>query len=74
MLRAILPVAAIFLVLPVFPVSQAVLDGLRHMAGLVLIALGGWLIVESMKVFGDVIRAKHPIGVKDNLEAARRGT
>ena len=50
-IRAILPMAAIFLVLPMLPENQAVSNSIRHFVGLVLIALGGWLIVELMKVF-----------------------
>lgn len=73
-LRAILPVAAVFLVLPVLPVNQAVLDLIRRIIALVLIALGGWLTVELMKVFGDVIRAKHPLDDKDNLQARQAHT
>ena len=72
--RAIMPMAALFLFLPVLPISQSVLIPTRHFVGLVLIALGGWLIVELMKVFGDVIRAKHQIDDRDNLEARQAHT
>ncbi len=63
-----LPLLAVFLTLPLSPVA-GVVGPTRHGLGLSLIATVAWLIVSLTRVVDDLVAAKYPIEVADNLAA-----
>ena len=69
--RAILPVLAVLLTLPLAPLPPVVLDPLHHAVGLGLIAAMAWLAIKMITVVEDVLTAQHAVDVADNLAARR---
>ena len=69
--RAIFPLLAVLLVLPILRIPAVVMEPIRHAIGLGLIASGAWLAMGTMGVFEDLIASKYRIDVQDNLAARR---
>jgi len=69
--RLILPLLALITVLPFLPLSPAILNPLRHAAGLGFIAAIGWLAIAMIDIFEDFVASKYAINVADNLMARR---
>ena len=69
--RVVLGVLAIQLVLPMSPLDESTLDVLRHVTHVGLIASLTWLVIRALSVIDDVIKARHPIDVSDNLAARK---
>lgn len=70
-LRAIFLLALVNFVLPLLNMTQGVVDVLRHLLVLGLIAAVGWLAIMSIDVVRDIIIARHTLEQKDNLLARR---
>ena len=66
---ALLILAAVLVTLPALPLSPAVQDGVRHLLVLGLIAAVGWGVVAVADVSEDVLAARYPVDVADNLQA-----
>jgi small-conductance mechanosensitive channel len=69
--RAILPLLAVYLVLPVFPLTSGVLAVVQHAIGLGLIGCAAWLAIALIQVLEDVLAARYRIDVQDNLRARK---
>src|SRR6185437_2500219 len=67
--RWLLPLAAILMVLPGVPLTPEFRQGLEHLVSLGLIAGGAWCVILSTAVLADLIAARHPVEVADNLSA-----
>ena len=67
--RTALIVLGVHLVLPLAQIPGQELDLLRHAVSLALIASLCWFAVRCLSVIDDVIMARHPIDVRDNLRA-----
>jgi small-conductance mechanosensitive channel len=64
------PLLAIFVVLPVLQLQHGLMELIRHVIGLGLIASTAWLIIGLTDVFDDLISAKYK-EVRDNLVARK---
>jgi small-conductance mechanosensitive channel len=69
--RIVLPLLAIILVLPVLPLPLAVEDALRHLLALGMIGVIAWAVIALTEIVGDVVSARYPTDVADNLRARR---
>lgn len=69
--RVVFGIIAVQLVLPSLPLGDQSLESLRHAVGIGLIASLTWLVIRSLSVIDDVIMARHPVDVSDNLAARR---
>ncbi len=69
--RWILPLLAIVLALPALPVRSDLVEVLRHVVGLGLIAAIGWVIIWLSEVLNDALLARYRIEIADNLTARR---
>ncbi|PYT78166.1 MAG: mechanosensitive ion channel protein MscS [Acidobacteria bacterium] len=69
--RMIFPLLVLFLVMPVLQLPRNLVDSLRHLIALGLIAAGAWLIIAFMDVTEDFISLKYKTDVQDNLHARR---
>ena len=69
--RLILPVVLLLAYSPALNLSERTLQNLRHGLGIVLIAAIGWLLIELLNVFSDVLLVRFPVDVQDNLRARR---
>ncbi len=67
----LLPLAAILIVLPSLTLPAELLEGVRHIVELCLIAAAAWLAINLTAVFDDYISSKFKIDVSDNLLARR---
>ncbi len=67
----LLPLAAILSVLPSFKLPEDLLEGMRHIVALGIIATFAWLAINLTAVFDDFISSKFKIDVSDNLLARR---
>ena len=67
--RWIFPLLAIILALPALPVRSDLVQMLRHVVGLGVIASVGWVIILLSEVFGDAVYAKYRMDIDDNLTA-----
>jgi len=67
--RWIFPLLAIILALPALPVSSDLVQMLRHIVSLGVIASVGWVVILLSEVFGDAIYAKYRTDIDDNLTA-----
>ena len=70
-LIVLLPLAAIMSVLPSLTLPADLLEGLRHVVTLGMIAAAAWLAINLTAVFDDFISSKFKIDVSDNLQARR---
>ncbi len=67
----LLPLAAIIGVLPSLTLPADLLEGVRHIVELGMIAAAAWLAINLTAVFDDFISSKFKIDVSDNLLARR---
>ena len=70
----IFPLLAILVVLPNLVLPQAWTRPALHAAGLLVIAAMAWTAIALIRLWGDVIVARHRIDVEDNLLARQLGT
>lgn len=69
--RWIFPLIAIVLTLPALPVESDLVQLLRHVVSLGIIASVAWVIILLAEVFGDTLYAKYRTDIADNLTARR---
>jgi small-conductance mechanosensitive channel len=69
--RIALPLFAVILVVPVLPLPAAAEDALRHFLALVMIGVLAWGVIALAEIVADVVAAKYPTDVADNLRARR---
>jgi small-conductance mechanosensitive channel len=69
-----LPFCAVLLALSVFGIHKEIGRPLAHALVIVLIGLAAWLVVRTINVIGDVLSARHPVDVSDNLYARKLET
>ncbi|HMF76715.1 MAG TPA: mechanosensitive ion channel domain-containing protein [Bryobacteraceae bacterium] len=69
--RWIFPLVAIVLALPALPVRWELVQLLRQIVGLGVIASTAWVIILLTEVLGDTIYARYRVDTSDNLEARR---
>lgn len=69
--RIILPLLAVFLVLPVLPLPQFLRQPIGHLLALAMIAVVGWSVIALTEIATDVVSTKYRMDVPDNLEARR---
>jgi small-conductance mechanosensitive channel len=67
----LLPLAAIMIVLPSFTMRTSLLEGVRHLVALGMIASAAWLAISLTAVFDDYISSRFRIDVSDNFLARR---
>jgi small-conductance mechanosensitive channel len=67
--RWIFPLLAIVLAMPALPVRSDLVQTLRHIVGLGLIATMAWVMILLAEVFGDALYAKYRMDISDNLAA-----
>ena len=68
---AVLPLLALQLVWQVAPNDLHLIDNVRHVNGVLLIAALTWLAVEAIRGLADGVVARHPVDVEDNMQARR---
>jgi small-conductance mechanosensitive channel len=69
--RWIFPLLAIILALPTLPVRDELVQIVRHVVGLGVIAAMAWVIILLADVFGDAVYARYRTDIADNLTARR---
>ena len=69
--KLILPLLAVFIVLPATPLPPEAMRLIRHALGLGLIAAVAWLLIVLIDVFEDAASEKYKIGVRDDLRARK---
>jgi small-conductance mechanosensitive channel len=69
--RWIFPLLAIILALPALPVRDELVQIVRHVVGLGVIAAIAWVIILLADVFGDAVYARYRTDIADNLTARR---
>lgn len=69
--RWILPLLAMVVALPALPVRSDLVQVLRHVVGLGLIAAIAWVIIWLSEVLNDALFARYRIEIADNLAARR---
>ncbi|MGD8868259.1 MAG: mechanosensitive ion channel [Gemmatimonadales bacterium] len=69
--RIILPLLAVFLVLPVLPLPQFLRQPIGHLLALAMIAVLGWSVIALTEIVTDIASTKYRMDVPDNLEARR---
>jgi small-conductance mechanosensitive channel len=69
--RVVFPLLAIFVALPVLPVTGVVEGAIRHLLALAMIAVVAWAVVVLTEVVSDAVSTKYRMDVEDNLEARR---
>ncbi|MCB9853999.1 MAG: mechanosensitive ion channel, partial [Phycisphaerales bacterium] len=67
--RLVLVFLTLQLLLPVTPIAEPLGGILRHIVAIGLIVSITWLVIRAIGVIDDMILARHPIGVRDNLRA-----
>lgn len=67
--RMVLVFLALQLLFPVSPIADALAGTLQHGVAIGLIVSITWLLIRAITVIDDMILARHPIGVRDNLRA-----
>jgi small-conductance mechanosensitive channel len=70
-LQLLLPSLAGRAVLPALELEQALLDPIGHGLDLLIIAAIAWLARRGILIARDLIQARFPVDVEDNLEARR---
>jgi small-conductance mechanosensitive channel len=68
-LKLILPLLALFLVLPLLPLAEDVTYSIRHLIGLGLIVSLAWLALSLTEVVDDIVSDRYKLDVADNLVA-----
>jgi small-conductance mechanosensitive channel len=69
--RVLLPLFALYLIVPALPLPASTRAPLGHVMILAAIAAVAWLVVALTEIVVDVIAATHRVDVKDNLAARR---
>jgi small-conductance mechanosensitive channel len=69
--KLILPLLALFLALPATSLPPELMEVVRHIIALGVIAAIAWLLIILIDVFEDVASDKYKIGVQDNLRARK---
>lgn len=69
--RLLLVTVALLALFEAAPPRERLADPLRHALDLALIAGVAWLFIALTRVVGDVVSARYPMNVKDNLTARR---
>ncbi len=69
--RWIFPLLALILALPTLPVRSSLVEIVRHLVGLGVIAAVAWLIIFLADVFSNAIYARYRTDIADNLTARR---
>ncbi|HEV2423822.1 MAG TPA: mechanosensitive ion channel domain-containing protein [Terriglobia bacterium] len=69
--RWIFPLLALILALPTLPVRSSLVEIVRHLVGLGIIAAVAWLIIFLAEVLSDAIYARYRTDIADNLAARR---
>ncbi len=69
--RVVLPLLAIFVVLPALSIPARFVDPIRHALALAMIATLAWGVIALTEIVSDVAAAKYPLDVSDNLAARR---
>ena len=70
----IFPLVAILVAAPQLDLPGAWTRPAVHLTGLLTIAAIAWTIIATVRLFGDVVIARHRIDVEDNLAARQLGT
>jgi small-conductance mechanosensitive channel len=70
-MRFIVLLIAVSFVLPLLNMTPGVLDFVKHLISLCLIACVAWLIVRFTFVLDDLILSRYKIDVRDNLQARK---
>jgi small-conductance mechanosensitive channel len=70
-MRIVFPLLAVFLVLPLLRVPEALQQPIRHLLALAMIAVIGWAVIALAEIVSDVVSTKYRMDVADNLEARR---
>ncbi|WP_332813846.1 mechanosensitive ion channel family protein [Ramlibacter sp.] len=65
------PLLALQLVLQLAPDTLWLIDGLRHLNGVLLIAALTWLAMAAIEGLANGVVAQHPVDVEDNMQARR---
>ena len=69
--KVVLPLVALQLVWQAAPEDLRFIGNVRHLNGLLLIAVGTWLAIGAVSGFAEGMVKQHPSDVRDNLEARR---
>lgn len=69
--RVLFPLLAVFFALPVLHLPRDLMELIRHVIGLSLIASTAWLIIGLTEVFDDLVFAKYKIDIRENLAARK---
>lgn len=69
--KVLFPLLAVFLVLPILQLPPDLMELIRHVIGLGLIASTAWLIIDLTEVFDDLVSTKYKIEIRDNLAARK---
>jgi small-conductance mechanosensitive channel len=69
--RWVLPLFALVLALPALPVRSDLVEILRHIVGLGVIASIAWVFMLASEVLSDTLYARYRVEVSDNLAARR---
>jgi small-conductance mechanosensitive channel len=69
--RWIFPLLGIMLALPALPVRSELVQAVRHVVALGVIASVGWVIILLAEVFADAAYARYRVDIDDNLTARR---
>ena len=69
--RWIFPLLALILALPSLPVRSDLVEAVRHLVGLGIIAAVAWLVIFLAEVFSDAVYARYRTDIADNLTARR---
>ncbi len=70
----IVPLVAILLAAPQLDLPPNWTSPALHLTGLLTIAAVAWTIIATIRLFGDIIIARHRVDVEDNLLARQLGT
>jgi small-conductance mechanosensitive channel len=73
-IRLLLPLLGVTAVLESVPPPEQIRDIIEHVLSLTLIACIAWLLISLTRVLDDVVEARFPMDVADNLEARRMVT
>lgn len=68
---AVLPLLALQPVWQLAPDSLRLIDNVRHLNGLLLIAALTWLAMAAIEGLAQGVIARHPVDVEDNMQARR---
>jgi len=69
-----LPLLATLIVMPYAPMDAGVRDSIGHLIAVGVVVCGAWCVIALVGVVEDVVRAKYPTDLPDNLEARRIST